>query len=123
MAEIRKKVLAIDDESEILDALRETLEGEGYEVCTAKNGIEGLEMAKEFRPDLIFLDVMMPKMNGFQFLDRVGVCPEIRKTPVVMLSAHGDSDNIFKSESYRVCDFLIKPFRLPDLMDALHRYA
>lgn len=123
MAEVRKKVLAIDDEIDILEGLREHLEAEGYDVRTAKDGASGLELAKEFLPDMIFLDVMMPQMSGFQFLDRVGVCPELRKTPVVMLSGHGEVDNIFKSESYRVCDFIIKPYKLDDLTDALHRYA
>ena len=70
MEATRKKILAIDDEAEILEMLRESLEAEGYDVCTARDGIEGLEVAQKFKPDLIFLDVMMPRMDGFQFLDQ-----------------------------------------------------
>ncbi len=119
----RKKILAIDDEVEILEVLREHLEAEGYEVCTANNGDAGLELAKIFNPDLIFLDVMMPKMNGFQVLERLSASPESRKTPVVMLSAHGVTDNIFAAQAYRVRDFLMKPYKIADLVDAMHRYT
>lgn len=119
----RKKILAIDDEGEILEVLREHLEAEGYEVCTASNGAAGLELAEIFKPDLIFLDVMMPQMNGFQVLERLGASSEIRKTPVVMLSGHGMTDNIFAAQSYRVRDFLMKPYKITDLVDAMHRYT
>ena len=123
MEATRKKILAIDDEAEILEMLRESLEAEGYDVCTARDGIEGLEVAQKFKPDLIFLDVMMPRMDGFQFLDQLDRAGEIRKTPVVMLSAYGMIDNIFMAQKYRVSDFLIKPYKMVDLIDAMHRYA
>ena len=123
MAAKPKKILAIDDEADIIEMIRESLEAEGYEVETAYNGKSGLEKALQFKPDLIFLDVMMPIMSGFQFLESLGAYPEISRTPVVMLSAFGAVDNIFKAQSHRVRDFLMKPYKMEDLIDAVHRYT
>ncbi len=121
---VRKKVLAVDDEVEILDSVREDLEAEGYEVRTASDGAAGLRIAQEFKPDMIFLDVRMPKMDGFQFLEKLGMDAVIGKIPVVMVSAYGDTDNIFKAQkSPRVRDFVIKPFQTIELIDLIQRYA
>lgn len=120
----RKKVLAIDDEVEILDSVKEDLEAAGYEVRVANNGPLGFEIAQEFEPDMIFLDISMPRMNGFQFLDKLGTDPRIGQTPVVMISGYGDTDNIFKAQASRyVRDFVIKPFQAIDLIDMMRRHA
>ncbi len=120
----RKKVLAIDDEVEILDSVREDLEAAGYEVRVANNGSLGFQIAQEFEPDMIFLDISMPRMNGFQFLDKLGADPRIGQTPVVMISGYGDTDNIFKAQASRyVRDFVIKPFQAIDLIDMMRRHA
>jgi len=124
METARKKILAIDDELEILDSVKEDLEAEGYDVRTANDGVMGLQIAQEFKPDMIFLDVRMPRMDGFQFLDKLGSAPEIGKTPVVMISGQGDTDNIFKAQASRyVRDFVIKPFQTIDLIDLARRHA
>lgn len=124
MVRPRKKVLAIDDEAEILDSVRESFEAEGYEVCTATDGFSGFEIAQKFKPDMIFLDISMPRMNGFQFLDRLGADPEIKKTPVVMISGYGDMDNIFKAQASRyVRDFVIKPFQVIDLLALMRQHG
>ena len=124
MEKARKKVLAIDDEAEILESLRESFEAEGYVVCTAIDGATGFALAQKFKPDMIFLDISMPRMNGFQFLEKLGADPEISRTPVVMISGHGDTDNIFKAQSSRyVRDFVIKPFQAIDLIDLMRRHG
>ena len=75
-------------------------------------------------PDLIFLDINMPQMDGFQFLDRLSMDAEVGRTPVVMVSAYGDTDNILKSQRYsRVRDFVIKPFQAIDLIELVRRHA
>lgn len=120
----RKKLLAIDDEVEILDAVKDGLESAGYEVRVANSGALGLEIAQEFKPDMIFLDISMPQMNGFQFLDKLNADPEIGKTPVVLVSGYGDTDNIFKAQASRyVRDFVIKPFQAIDLIDLARLHA
>ena len=124
MEKPRKKVLVIDDEAEILESMRESFEAEGYEACTAIDGVSGFALAQKFKPDMIFLDVSMPRMNGFQFLDKLSSDPEINKTPVVMISGFGDTDNIFKAQSSRyVRDFVIKPFQVIDLIDLMRRHG
>lgn len=120
----RKKILAIDDEIEILDSVKEDLEAAGYDVRVASSGALGFEIAQEFEPDMIFLDISMPRMNGFQFLDKLSADPRIGQTPVVMISGYGDTDNIFKAQASRyVRDFVIKPFQAIDLIDLMRRHA
>ena len=70
---MKKKILIVDDEPDILDVLKYNLEKEGYEVAQAKNGNKAISKANDFRPDLILLDIMMPKKDGFE------VCRELRK--------------------------------------------
>lgn len=124
MGGARKRILAIDDELEILSSVREDLEAEGYEVCTANNGAAGLELARVFRPDMIFLDIKMPNMDGFQFLQRLEANPDLSRIPVCMVSGHGDVDNIFKAQSSRrVRDFVIKPFKTIELIDLVNRHV
>jgi CheY-like chemotaxis protein len=124
MDEEHKKVLAIDDEAEILDSVREALEAEGYDVRTATSAIVGFELAQEFKPDIVFLDIRMPHMDGFQFAKKLAMDPEIGRTPVVMISAYGDTENVFKAQSVRnVCDFIIKPFQAADLIDLVRRHT
>lgn len=121
----KKKIMIIDDEADMLDIIREDLEEEGYEVRIAGDGESGFEITQAFKPDLIFLDMRMPKMDGFQFLDKLCQSQEqdVLNTPVIMISAYGDTGNIFKAQaSRRIRDFVIKPFLTSDLLDAIHRY-
>ena len=108
------KLLIVDDEVAILEALTDILSVEGYEVTTAANGAEGLEHAREDRPDLILLDLMMPVMDGQEMLRRLKEAPELRDIPVVVMSA----GRVSKSD-LRGSRFLAKPFELDDLLDTV----
>lgn len=121
-----KKIMVIDDEPDVLEFVKDDLEAEGYEVRTAEDGVSGLEITQEFKPDLIFLDMRMPRMDGFQFLEKLCLSQEedILNTPVIMISAYGETNNIFKAQaSRRVRDFVIKPFLTSDLIKLIRRYA
>ena len=96
---MNSRILLIEDEPGLVLTLTDLLEAEGYEVRTANNGVKGLEIAAEFQPDMIFLDVKMPQMDGFQFLQRMDVNPALSRIPVCMVSGFGDIDNIFKAQS------------------------
>jgi CheY-like chemotaxis protein len=108
------KLLIVDDEVAILEALTDILSVEGYEVATAANGAEGLKRAGEERPDLILLDLMMPVMDGQEMLRRLKESPDLRGIPVVVMSA----GRVSKSE-LQGSRFLAKPFELDDLLDTV----
>ncbi|HEX8436427.1 response regulator transcription factor [Archangium sp.] len=108
------KLLIVDDEVAILEALTDILSVEGYEVATAANGAEGLKRAGEDRPDLILLDLMMPVMDGQEMLRRLKESSELRGIPVVVMSA----GRVTKAE-LQGSRFLAKPFELDDLLDTV----
>lgn len=110
---MRKKVLVIDDEKSIRDIIGEYLTQEGFEFVEAPDGIRGLEIFRSAGPDLVILDVMMPKMDGWK------VCREIRSesvTPVIMLTARGEEyDKLFGFE-LGADDYMVKPFSPRELI-------
>ena len=107
------KILVVDDEVNIRRVVREYAEFEGYEVAEAENGMEAVEMVKSEDFDLIVMDIMMPKLDGFS------TCKEIKKyktVPVIMLSARGEEyDKLFGFE-LGIDDYVVKPFSPKELM-------
>ena len=107
------KILVVDDEVNIRRVVREYAEFEGYEVAEAENGMEAVEMVKSEDFDLIVMDIMMPKLDGFS------TCKEIKKyktIPVIMLSARGEGyDKLFGFE-LGIDDYVVKPFSPKELM-------
>ena len=104
-----KKVLVVDDEKLIVKGIRFSLEQDGMEVDCAYDGEEAFQMAKENEYDMILLDVMLPKMNGFE------VCQAIREfsdMPIVMLTAKGDDMDKILGLEYGVDDYITKPFNI-----------
>ena len=108
-----KKILVIEDEPGILRSLKDEFESEGYSVFTAENGEKGLEMVKSERPDLIILDVMMPKMDGCE------VCKHLRKeedsTPIIMLTVKDKEIDKVLGLELGADDYVTKPFSLREL--------
>jgi CheY-like chemotaxis protein len=86
------RVLVVEDEQDIREGIAEVLDSEGYEVAQASNGCEGLTRARQFHPDVILLDLMMPVMNGWQFLDEQQHDAGIAQIPVVIVSARPARD-------------------------------
>jgi CheY-like chemotaxis protein len=109
------KLLIVDDEVAILEALTDILSVEGYEVATAANGAEGLQQVGRDRPDLILLDLMMPVMDGQEMLRRLKEDPALRSIPVVVMSA----GRVTKAE-LQGSRFLAKPFELDDLLETVN---
>ena len=106
------KVLIVDDEKVIQELLIALLETEGYEICTASNGEEGLRQFQEAQPDLIVSDVMMPVMDGYEFCRRVR---EISDVPIIMITGMGGhSENVLKLNLVDV--FMDKPIEMDDFL-------
>ena len=106
------KLLVIDDDPNICEAIRLYFENEGYRVITANDGAEGLNYFKIYEPDLVLLDIMMPKKDGWQ------VCREIREIsakPVIMITAKGEVFNKVLGLELGAADFIVKPFDMKEL--------
>ena len=106
------KILVVDDDTNISDMLKIYFENEGYEVKTANDGAEGVNMFKMYEPDLVLLDIMLPKKDGWQ------VCREIRKVsskPVIMITAKGEVFDKVLGLELGADDFVVKPFDMKEL--------
>jgi two-component system alkaline phosphatase synthesis response regulator PhoP len=108
-----KKILIVDDEPLIRTLLEETLEefeDRGVELLTAKNGQESWEMIQEERPDLVFLDVMMPRMSGYEVCQRVKQSSKLVDVYVVMLTARGQEVDRERGNQVGADEYVTKPF-------------
>jgi len=104
-----RKVLIADDEPDILEILKYNLSGEGYEVITAKDGDEALEQARRHRPDLIVLDVMMPKKTGVEVCQLLRAQPAFKETLIIFLTALNDEATQVKGLETGADDYISKP--------------
>ena len=107
-----KKILVIDDDTNICEMLKIYMENEGYEVNTANDGAEGVNFFKMYEPDIVLLDIMLPKKDGWQ------VCREIREIaqkPVIMITAKGDVFDKVLGLELGADDFVVKPFDMKEL--------
>jgi two-component system alkaline phosphatase synthesis response regulator PhoP len=105
----RRKVLIADDEPDILEILKYNLEREGYLVFTAKDGNEALERARQNQPDLVVLDMMMPKKNGMEVLELLRLQPAFKDTLIMFLTAINDETTQLKGFSTGADDYISKP--------------
>ncbi|MBA3009334.1 MAG: response regulator transcription factor [Desulfobacula sp.] len=115
----KKRILVIEDEAHIADGIRLNLTLQGYGVCIARDGIEGLEQWRTWKPDLIVLDIMLPMIDGFSVLRTIR--KEDEKIPVLILSARGDTKDKVKGLRYGVDDYLSKPFDLEEFLLRVER--
>jgi two-component system alkaline phosphatase synthesis response regulator PhoP len=113
------KILVVDDEPDIVEIITFTLESKGHEITSAKDGAEGIEQVKKDEPDLIILDVMMPKMNGMQVVDYLRNKEQYNHIPIIMLTATTQYSRK-PDEEWRkkigVEDYISKPFEPIDLI-------
>jgi len=113
------KILIVDDDPVIrnlLEQILEPFEEQGVELMTADNGIVALESVKRERPEIIFLDVMMPRMNGFEVCKIIKNDPEMANCYVIMLTAKGQEVDKHRAEEIGVDSYITKPFNIGDLI-------
>jgi len=115
-----KKVLIADDEPNIVAALEYLLQQGGYEVLIARNGDEALAILEEHIPDLVLLDVMMPRKSGYEICTRIRDRPEWRRIKVVMLSAKGRDAEVAKGLALGADLYVTKPFSTRELMGKIN---
>jgi len=119
-AEKKQRVLLVDDDHEIVESVRYALEANGYAVLVARDGNQGLAMAEREDPDLVILDMMMPKRSGFLVLEKLR---RSRPVPlrVIMITANEGSRHKDYAEMLGVDDYIRKPFAMDRLMESVKR--
>ncbi len=105
------KILVVDDETDILEIISYNLKSAGYETVTAKDGIEAIQKAKIFRPDLIMLDIMMPNKNGIDTCREIRKLPEFKETMVLFLTALNDEKSEIEGLNMGADDYIAKPIK------------
>jgi DNA-binding response OmpR family regulator len=102
------KVLIVEDDAMISNMYKIRIEQEGYQVVTAEDGSQGLETAIREKPDMILLDVMMPQIDGFSVLRELRLKEAFKKTPIIMLTNLGTTEDVEKGQKYGATDYLVK---------------
>ncbi|MGO8747227.1 MAG: response regulator transcription factor [Thermoguttaceae bacterium] len=115
-----KRILLVDDDPEIVESMRLALEANGYRITVARDGNQGLAMVEREDPDLVILDMMMPKRSGFLVLEKLR---RTRRVPVrvIMITANEGSRHKAYAEMLGVDDYIRKPFAMDRLIDSVHR--
>ncbi len=116
MVDARGPVLVVDDEPDIVDFLTTVLADEGYRIEIARDGLEALSKMHEVQPSLVILDLMMPRMSGFEVLDTLRAAGNKRRPSVIVLSAKATHQDILTALEKGADDFIPKPFDLEDLL-------
>jgi DNA-binding response OmpR family regulator len=106
----KKKILLVEDEEDIADTTRITLEAEGYEVDVAKDGLEAVEKTYQAKPDLILLDIILPEMNGYQVCRVLKNDEKYKDIPIIMLTAKTPKSDKFRGIETGADDYLTKPY-------------
>lgn len=115
-----KKVLVIDDDPTLVKVVKPFLESQDYSVQIAIDGEMGIKEVKKQAPDLIVLDVQMPKMNGYTFVFELKTIPNIKNIPIIVLTAKEGMAEIFKIEGVK--EYILKPFKPEVLLTAINKY-
>jgi DNA-binding response OmpR family regulator len=113
------QILIADDEPFVQKALTFVFRKEGFNVETASDGTEALEKIKELKPKVVFMDVMMPKKNGFDVCSEIKTDPELEDIYIILLTAKGQEDDIVKGYSLGANDYIIKPFSIRPVVEKI----
>ncbi|MEY4875609.1 MAG: hypothetical protein RL708_758 [Bacteroidota bacterium] len=111
MSVVKNKILLADDEQDILDFLQFTFESNGFEVATAKDGIQAIKLAKQFTPDIFLLDIMMPNLEGTSVCEYLRKTEEFKNTPIVFLTAQNNEETEVNAFNIGADDFIAKPIK------------
>ena len=116
------KILIIDDSLVEIKILESILANTGHQIVIARNGEDGENTAKKFLPDLIFLDVVMPKKNGFQVCRDLRKDPRFKMTPIIILTSKSQEIDKFWGKQQGATEYLTKPYETPQILEILEKY-
>ncbi len=119
----KKRILLVDDDNEIVESMKIALNAKGYDILVARDGNQGLAMAEREKPDLVILDMMMPKRSGFLVMERLRRSPDkdAGVMRIIMITANEGSRHKAYAEMLGVDDYIRKPFAMDRLMDSVER--
>lgn len=117
------KILIVDDESDIVETLAFMLKQKGYECICAYDGEEGLKLAKECKPDLIILDVMMPKMNGYKICRLLKYDSKYKNIPIIMITARSQEEDKVIGEETGADEYITKPFEFSEVIEKISKWV
>lgn len=116
---VKRRILIVDDTRDVLQVVSRRLESWGYQAVTADSGEEGIRLAEEHVPDLILLDIMMPKMKGREVCARLKANPKTQHIPVIFLTALGLADHVKAGMDLGAEDYIVKPFEPAELKERI----
>lgn len=114
-----KKILLADDEEDIKIVLKMFLESKGYEVVTAFDGLDAIDVTRQEKPDVILLDVMMPIIDGFEVCKKLKADPETAGVPIIFLSASSHAESVQRGLDAGAVEYMVKPFEPEQLEQTL----
>ena len=117
-----KKILIVDDEQDIVESLKFVLETADFTCYCAYNGEDGLKLAKEIVPDLIILDVMMPKINGYKISRLLKYDAKYKNIPILMVTARSQEEDKLIGEETGADEYITKPFDLDEVVSKVKEY-
>ena len=117
-----KKILIVDDEADIIEILQFVLETEGFQCFTAYDGETGLNLAREIHPDLIILDVMMPKINGYKISRLLKYDNKYKDIPILMITARSQEEDKIIGEETGADEYITKPFNVDYVVEKVKNY-
>ncbi len=122
LEEKMKKILIVDDEKDIVETLSFMLKAKGFECITAFDGEEGLNLAKNSSPDLVILDVMMPKINGYKICRLLKFDNKYKNIPIIMITARSQEEDKIIGEETGADEYITKPFEFSEVLDKINKY-
>ena len=115
----KQTILVVDDEQDLLDLIEYNLQKEGFDVLKAEDGVEGIEMAREHKPNLVLLDIMMPKMDGMEVVERMRDDSDLKRIPIIFLTARGDEKTEVEGLDKGGDDYITKPISTTKLISRI----
>ena len=116
-----KKILIVDDEEDLRELVRVSIEDEGFDICEAGTGAEALAKAREFKPDLMILDVMIPDKTGYEVCEELKGDPETSGIYIIFLSARGTTASAKTGKTKGGDEYMTKPFEPDELLDRVKK--
>ena len=117
-----KKILIVDDEKDIVETLFFMLKAKGFDCICAYDGEEGLNLAKSQKPDLVILDVMMPKINGYKICRLLKFDNKYKDIPIIMVTARSQDEDKIIGEETGADEYVTKPFEFSEILEKINKY-